>query len=137
MKLVTFLVLVSAANATSAATLYLCKNYSGGMFWSSAACSTHQALIDRTVTVPDDMPFEQQVQLGEQAKAQGEALARPPTQPQQVQARQQTSIDCKAISTEIASLDSMARQPQSASAQNWIAERRRTLRDTQFRNKCR
>jgi len=126
------------ATTASADTLYLCKNYSGGMFWSSAACSTQKALIDRTVTVPNGMPFDQQVALGEQVKAQGEALAKPPAQTQQtVTTSQSPSVNCKAISTEIASIDAMARQPQSGSTQNWISDRRRALRDTQFRNRCR
>jgi hypothetical protein len=46
-------------------TIYLCKAYSGGMFWSSAYCGTQQALIDRTATVPGGLSFDQQVQIGE------------------------------------------------------------------------
>lgn len=36
--------------------LFLCKDYAGGMFWSSAACSTQRATIDRIATVPGQLP---------------------------------------------------------------------------------
>lgn len=50
-------------------TIYLCKAYSGGIFWSSAYCGTQQALIDRTATVPGGLPFDQQVQIAEAQRA--------------------------------------------------------------------
>ena len=42
------LMLSIAPEVASAATLYLCKSYSGGLFWSSAACGAQQAteLVD-------------------------------------------------------------------------------------------
>lgn len=120
----------------NAATLYHCKNHSGGTFWASAPCSKHNALIDRTVTVPDNMPFEQQVQIGNKVRADAEALYAPPVQTQQ-SASPQPEVNCVAISQEVASLDAMARQPQSAGTQDWIAQRRKALRDIQFRNRCR
>lgn len=124
-----------------AATLFHCKNPEGGTFWSSAHCSKHNALIDRTVTVPDNMPFEQQVQIGNKVRADAEALYAPPSQSQQTivhqQVIQQPEISCAAMSQEIAALDALARQPQSAGAQDSIAQRRKNLRDLQFRNRCR
>jgi len=55
-------------------TIYLCKAYSGGTFWSSAHCNTQQALIDRMATVPSEMPFDQQVQIAEGQRASAAAL---------------------------------------------------------------
>lgn len=55
-------------------TIYHCKAYSGGTFWSSAYCGTQQALIDRTATVPNGMPFEQQVQVAEGQRVEAMAL---------------------------------------------------------------
>ncbi|MEO7128944.1 MAG: hypothetical protein ABI040_08810 [Rhodoferax sp.] len=46
-------------------TIYLCKAYSGGSFWSSSHCNLHSALIDRMVSVPSTLPFDQQVALAE------------------------------------------------------------------------
>jgi hypothetical protein len=57
------LVLCSSANA---ATIYYCKAYSGGTFWSDTVCSSQKAVIERTANVPDDMPFNQQVNLAQQ-----------------------------------------------------------------------
>ncbi len=49
-------------------TIYRCKSYSGGLFWSDTHCSRHNALIDRIATVPVGLPFQQQVDI-----ASGEA----------------------------------------------------------------
>jgi len=38
-------------------TLYLCKAYSGGTFWSNDQCTKQQALIERIVAVPDGLPL--------------------------------------------------------------------------------
>jgi hypothetical protein len=126
-----------AHGSTQAATLYHCKNYSGGTFWSSAPCSTHNALIDRLVSVPDNMPFAQQVEIGNRVRAEAQALVEQQVQVQQQPAQQQPDVNCAAISQEIASLDALARQPQSAGTQDNIAQRRKSLRDIQFRNRCR
>ena len=58
-------------------TIYLCKAYSGGMFWSSAYCGTQQALIDRTATVPGNLPFDQQVEIAEQQRSAAKRLYEP------------------------------------------------------------
>ena len=44
-------------------TIYRCKNYSGGMFWSNSHCSQHNSLIDRMASVPVGLPFQQQVDI--------------------------------------------------------------------------
>jgi hypothetical protein len=133
----TAILVVAPLVSPQAATLYHCKNYSGGTFWSNAPCSTQNALIDRLVTVPDNMPFEQQVEIGNKVRAEAQALVQQQVQVQQQQTQQQPEINCSAIAQEIASLDALARQPQSAGTQDNIAQRRKSLRDIQFRNRCR
>lgn len=60
---------IQTADAVSPTqTLYLCKAYGGGAFWSTALCSTQRALMDRAVSVPRSLSFSEQV-----AMAQGEA----------------------------------------------------------------
>ena len=44
------------AAAPATRTVYLCKAYSGGIFWSSAHCQTQSALVDRIATVPAGNP---------------------------------------------------------------------------------
>lgn len=122
-----------------AATIYHCKAYSGGTFWSAAHCRDHNALIDRIVTVPDDIPFDQQVSLGEQARAQGATLAAPPPQAvvvQKTHPQMDRSAECSGLAARIAQLDALARQPQSGPTQDWIKDEKRTARDRQFRLRC-
>ncbi len=128
------------ATPTEAATLYLCKAYGGGSVWSTAACSTQQAPIERMVSVPGEMPFEQQVQLGNQAVAEGARLAAPPPAsraPSQTAKTPAPTDECRLLDERIHRLDSMARQPQSGATQDWIAERRREARSRQFELRCR
>lgn len=126
---------------SQAATLYLCKGYGGGSFWSSVTCSAKQATIERMITVPDDMPFDQQVALGNQVVADAQKLQAPPPQPTVVN-RTQHYVDgrpvseCKALEERIRHLDSMARQPQSGRTQDRIAAEKKDLRDRQFRIRC-
>lgn len=125
-----------------AGTIYLCKAYSGGTFWSSAHCQKHGALIDRMVSVPDTLPWDQQVQLAEQERAQREGLANPPLRSQQTVTVTQPSsgggkqAECLSLDARIVQLDAMARQPQSGSTQDSITAERRSARDRQFNLHC-
>lgn len=133
-----FLALAAAAPA-QAVPLYLCRAYGGGEFWSSVLCSRQQAVIVRITEVPAALPFEQQVQLARQAKAEGERLAAPPL-PAPVaapRAARPAPDECAAIDAHIRHLDALARQPHSGPGQDAIAAQRRTLRDRQFALKCR
>jgi hypothetical protein len=77
LALVAVLAFCSSANA---ATIYFCKAYSGGTFWSNTICSAQKALIDRTATVPDGMPFNQQVDLAQQQLEAAKKLYAQPSQ---------------------------------------------------------
>jgi hypothetical protein len=122
-------------------TIYLCKAYSGGMFWSSAPCGPQKATLDRTVSVPDGLPWDQKVQLGEVAWAEARSLTAP-VQPVQAAAQpQQPSppskpAECASLAATIANLDSQARQPQSSQMQDWIKQQRQRARDQQYRLRC-
>lgn len=54
---------VIAANSSVAATIYQCRAYNGESFWASDNCQKHQALVEGIHSVPDNMPFQQQVDL--------------------------------------------------------------------------
>jgi len=59
----------------SAAKIYHCRAYSGGEFFSTAPCGQQQSLGLGVYSVPDGMPFNQQVdlvrqQMGQSANAQ-------------------------------------------------------------------
>ena len=132
------LLTLSCAPFAHAGTIYLCKAYSGGTFWSNAHCQTHNALIQRMVSVPDGLPFEQQVHLGNQAAAEGARLAAPPLEPPpQRVPRSGVQAECAALDARIEHLDSVARQPQSGATQDRVKAERQAARDKQFRLKCR
>ena len=65
MRLLVFIVLLFICSFVQSKTIYLCKSYAGGTFWSSGLCSSQQALIERTFNVPDGMPFDQQVKIAQ------------------------------------------------------------------------
>ncbi len=135
-----WLLLLMVPWAAHADTIYLCKAYSGGMFWSSNPCSQQQATVDRTVTVPSGMSWDQKVQMGEAAWAQGRAAAASQQQPVVVQQQplpQSTRhAECASLAQTILNLDAQARQPQSGQTQDWIKGRRKEARDQQFRLQC-
>jgi len=144
-KLPLFLALVAPMYVHSG-SLYLCRAYSGGTFWAQAHCNQHNALIERIVSVPDNLPFDQQVNLGEQERQQKNSNANNVNTVTNIVTNTTTSVnsnlaatkiaECKALDVEITQLDAMARQPQSGQAQDQISERKRKVRDRQFGLKC-
>lgn len=82
-------------SAPGSDTIYRCKAYAGGLFWSSAYCETQQALVDRIVTVPRGMPFGQQVQIAEAQYAEVSAVIN-----QQPTAAAQIADRCAALKWE-------------------------------------
>ncbi|QHE89208.1 hypothetical protein [Hydrogenophaga sp. BPS33] len=92
--------------------------------------------MDRIVTVPDGMPFDQQVELGRQKLNQ-----RPRTVENNAVVIQQGAGPnrrqaCDGFLARVAHLDALARQPQSPQMQDWIRGERKKVRDQQFRAQC-
>jgi hypothetical protein len=54
-----------AANLCFADTVYRCRAYNGEAFWAKHHCHEHKSLVEGIYTVPDNMPFEQQVDLAQ------------------------------------------------------------------------
>lgn len=67
--LLPFFALLLVAASASAATIYECRALNGSSFYSSGPCAQHQAIGVLQHRVPDEMPFEQQVDLANKAKA--------------------------------------------------------------------
>ena len=142
--------LTASATGSHAATIYFCKGYTGGTFWSDTTCSKQQATIDRMMTVPDNMPFDQQVRLGEEAREAARRLVEPQPSTQGVTTTTTTVIrngttvtggmdkttECQALSAHITSLDAISRQPQSGQRQDWISAEKSRMRDRQFQLRC-
>lgn len=130
-------VLGFAAASSHAGSIYLCKAYSGGTFWANTHCNQHSALIERIVSVPDSLPFNQQVHLGEQDRARAAAASSSLNQEVNAPAPPNAQAECKSLDAQIAGHDAMARQPQSGQMQDWIAAHRKKARDRQFALRCR
>jgi len=135
-----------------AASIYLCKTHGGATFWSSAHCREHGALIDRIESVPDGLPFDQQVALAEQNRAAAARLYQAPApSPRGTSTTTQTTTvngqvvqatgqskgeECKALDAHITQLDAQARQPQTAQMQDWLRSQKQKARDRQFQLRC-
>ena len=138
------LVLCSAAEA---GTIYLCRAYSGGEFWSSAHCSQKQSLFLRSFGVPDGIPFDQQVELGRQGlasiqrhRADNDRQSFSSSSTTQSTTRStttyQASSECPQLDKTIRNLDAMARQPLSGARQDQIRAARSTTRSRQVQLDC-
>lgn len=119
-------------------TIYLCRDYSGASFWASDHCNRHNALIDRMVSVPEGMPFQQQVQIAEQRRQilSGSTATVQTTSAHVPAPSLPNKALCESLDARVTELDAMARQPQTGSMQDWIRMERQKSRDEQFRLRC-
>jgi len=121
-----------------AGSIYLCRAYSGGTFWASNHCNQHNALIERIVSVPDGMPFNQQVDLGnQQIRSLNSSSSNNTTiinhgSPQ----GQGKQMECRALDEQVKALDSAARAPQTLPSLDRIRAERKRARDRQFELRC-
>jgi hypothetical protein len=132
---------IAEAPRSPTTTIYLCKSYSGGQFWSDTTCHQQRATIDRMTSVPSDLPFSQQVAI-----AQGQANEAAPlyVSPQpgpaaaigQGYARTGTTLMCEALNRDLENLDARARMPQSAQTQDWIRQRRMQVQADRVAQRC-
>jgi len=121
---------------SNSASLYLCRSYGGGTFWASTHCNQHNALIERIVSVPDGMPFDQQVKLAEQQRQPTTTTNTYTNTVINNSAAPRKATECTALNNAITQLDAMARQPQSGPMQDWITKEKKKTRDRQFRLGC-
>jgi len=139
LRILVLCLLVVAGLPAKSAVIYLCRAYSGGEFWAAQRCHEHNAVAIRTVTVPEDMPFEQQVKLGEAALAESRRLVAPPRSqpPSPSKAERESRIaECRQLQAKVVQLDAWARQPQSAQTQDRIRAERSRVRARQFALGC-
>lgn len=121
----------------SAETLYRCRAYSGGQFWSRQHCQQHQALVERMVSVPPDLKFEQQVKIAEQGEAlqsgrRTRAMTVDMTESaaaaqQRAKAAAKLQARCARLQQDIDTQDSRARAGGTAGQQQRIADKKQQL----------
>lgn len=134
MRFLGLLLLLPMAAAHSG-SIYLCKAYSGGTFWAQAHCNQHNALIESIVSVPDGIPWDQQVALAEQQR-NGNRQPQHRVVSNEVNVHAARQSECKSLDARITQLDAMARQPQGAQMHDWIRSERKQARDRQFEIRC-
>lgn len=126
-------------DARGSAEVYLCVSNSGARFWSSEHCRERSAQIERIESVPGGLPWAEQVQIADQQTRQGYAVQRQAMEQRGASTAGTTGRDasrCADFNQQVEYYDRMARQPQSGASQSWIAERRKEVRDQQFRAGC-
>lgn len=126
-------------------TLYHCKAYSGGMFWSKQHCREREALVDRIVNVPSGLNWSEQVRLAEQGtqatakekrRAERMAEADETILRQQARKRQRQERLCAKLQQEVDHQDSMARAGGSGRKQERIAKRKQELQERRQQAGC-
>ena len=127
-------------SVSQADTIYHCKAYGGGTFWTNGTCPSKSAHIDRIANVPSGMTFDQQVSIaeGQRADATGNTQTTTTNTYSYSNAAPQlgTKAVCESLNTQVSHYDAMARQPQSGQMQDWITAERKKVRDKQFSLRC-
>lgn len=122
-------------------TIYLCRGYTGGTFWSDRTCGTQRATIDRMMTVPASIPFDQQVAI---ARGDAREAARLYESPQPVSAAaiepaqptQNRPSICAIYDQQVRDLDAEARRPLPAFRQDQIRADRMNVMSARARERC-
>jgi hypothetical protein len=125
----------------STITLYLCKATDGGLFWTRQHCHQRRAWVERTVTVPADRSFDEQVAWARARRTELTAPAPSPPAPvfqeqRDTSAAWNKASRCKYLNERVTVLDAEARQPLSALRQDRIRVEKKEARDEQFRLHC-
>lgn len=126
-------------DARGTAQVFLCVGNGGGRFWSPEHCRERGALVERIESVPAGLPWDEQVQIADRQTRQGYAVQREVMDQRGASTPGVTGGDpsrCAYFSQQVEYYDRMARSPQSGASQSWIAERRKEVRDAQFRARC-
>ena len=122
-----------------AATIHECRAYNGSTFYSSSRCSQHNALGVLNHTVPDGLPFDQQVAVVRAAKAKEQVRVL------EYEARRSAPSSgternkewrCQQLDQAIAATDSALRQPHSAQRGDQLTAERKRLMDRRFDLRC-
>lgn len=136
---------VSDVGGANTVVLYLCnvpessRHQTDGYayWWMPQPCSTRGWTIERTERVPAGLPFEKQAEIAKRQQAEAWRSTQPLPQvysnaPQQPSRKEQ----CAAYDAEVARLDAMGRAGSLHYSLEWVRERRREVRDAQFRLRC-
>ncbi len=129
-----------------AAPLYLCKSFAGsGQFWSAQHCSKTNALVEKVVSVPDGLGFDQQVQAAERSVAQpaaARATAPSSTAPlsaasaSALAAQRAPSVECNALAAQLTQVNIDLRSAGSPEKQKPLLDRKHKALERRFELRC-
>jgi hypothetical protein len=111
------------------------------MFWSSAQCSAQRAFIDRIVTVPAYLSWDQAVHEGERQRQAVAPLYAPPEKTARApagirHASSYRSGECALLEAQIEQIDAAARQGQYAATQDRLRRERQSAREREAQLGC-
>jgi hypothetical protein len=126
------LLLAAASSGAQAATIYKCRAYSGGSFWSAKPCDGRQAAGESVHSVPDGLSFGEQVKLIEGGRTQA-ASAQKNDEREQERRRK-----CAAIDDELSRIAIRYRAGQHVPVEQVNADQKREkdLKKLRSENKC-
>ncbi|QCB47616.1 hypothetical protein [Hydrogenophaga sp. PAMC20947] len=126
----------SMPETPSSHTLYRCKPYSGGAFWSTRHCNQQKALVDRMVTVPRNMTLNQKIAIAERSLNKAQSPVQQVPVSQRAVASTDKQAECSRLDEVIRHIDARARQPQSGQEQDRLRARRQKAHDRRFFLHC-
>ena len=122
-----------------AATIHECRAYNGSTFYSTSRCSQHNALGVLNHTVPDGLPFDQQLAMVRAAKAKEQVrVLEHETRRLTSHSSTERNKDgrCGQLDQAISATDSALRQPHSAQRGDQLTAGRKRLMDQRFDLRC-
>lgn len=126
------LLLATSATGALAGTLYKCRAYSGGSFWSETPCDSRQAAGESRHNVPDGLTLQQRINLVEKTEKQSKTA-------QADEARElERRRKCGAIDNELSQIERRYSAGQHVPIEQVNADQKRTrdLKSQRSANRC-
>lgn len=129
---------LAPAGAATHSTVYLCKTYQGSGFWSSKHCNHRvpPATLERMVSVPADMAWEDKVKLASGQRRAADALRHSPANTS-APLQQSTGTHCQYFTDALHQNESAARAGGTAHWMEHLAQERRNIIAQQQAARCR
>lgn len=127
----------SSAHGADKTTIYLCKAYNGRAFWTTQNCYARGgATVERTVDVPRELSWDEQVRMAEGARIAAEGLQRTPTR-RRAHRAPVASSHCTALAQALQTNESALRAGGSARRMDKLTAQRHQLWAQQSAAGCR
>ena len=128
---------VSNPSGPKTKLIYLCKRPDKNQpWWIHEECSRRGWTVIESVRVPNNIHWDDQVQIAERKRAENRHRPRPTHNYNTPSTTDNTSSQCEALDRRAAHLDSMGRAGGTARRMEWIRSERQKARDRQFQLRC-